>query len=194
MTGKLRQTFSMNKIFFPALLVLLNFTLPAQHPDSLKPPIGFGRLINSLSGKVSERHYAKASRTFGKTYFIDNTLPLNNRRYQPVGFFYRNFEKYCNRRGIHYNKSELRRYRRKAFWSGMIFGMACMGFLPVAIDAEIYAGRSGNYNWPDMYFASPRAPVLWLLPVAEGIVATRFRSQAEKRLRDSLFYGQKNYR
>ncbi|MCC6370262.1 MAG: hypothetical protein IT236_04580 [Bacteroidia bacterium] len=158
-------------------------------PDTIgSKPIRFGRQVGTiLTPKIDETKYGKSFYTFGKTFFIDNTLHLNNRQYQRVGLFYYKFERYCIQHKIAYNKKELKRYRKMALASGFIYGLACFGFMPVAIDAEIYARKSGNYNWPDMYFKSPLAPLLWALPVAEGIAAAKLRSAAERRLRDSLF-------
>lgn len=174
---------------FLSFYLLFQFTFAlSQHSDSIKPPVTFGRLTgNAFMGTIQEKRYGRSFYAFGKTYFMDETIPLNNRRYLRVGLFYNRFEKYCKKKGIAYNKKELRIYRRKAVLSGFIFGMACFGFFPVAIDAEINAQRTGIYNWPQMYFNSPRAPVFWSLPVVEGIVAVKLRSAAERRLRDSVF-------
>jgi hypothetical protein len=164
--------------------------LHGQTRDTLlnQAPLVFGRQYGpAFFYKISEEKYGRSFYAFGKTWFMDKRLPLNNRRYMPVGLFYHRFEKYCKTNFIAYNKKELARYRRKAVWSGLLFGAACFGFMPVYFDALNHAQKTGNYNWPEALFNSPRAPLLWALPVAEGISAVKLRSGAERQLKERIF-------
>jgi hypothetical protein len=171
-----------------ALIILLFLPLWPLKSQTESPftrkGISFAKQTDIFEGRmIKEVKFGRFYYSFNKTYFMDNNLRLNNRKYLPTGFLFYKFEKYCREHNIYFNKAELKRFRMKSILAGGIFGLYATCYVPIIIYAAFYS----PYNCPQCFYSSPVSIALWTLPAVEAITSGAIRAKAERRLKEKIF-------
>jgi hypothetical protein len=153
-----------------------------QPPGSGDLPIAFGKRI-SYDGMVDERKYGKSFFAFHETYFINNTLRLNNRNYLRCGVFYQKFERYCLQHNITYDRTALKRFRRASWLSVSIYALC----YPVMMIPAFRALNYSNMRFSRALFLHDGQFLFWGLAATQVVVSCKIKGHAERKLRRTIF-------
>jgi hypothetical protein len=156
----------------------------AQKSDTL-PSFTFAKRT-SIFMPMDPLVFGKGWYAYNTSFFIDNTLRLNNRHYLKCGPFFRKFERYCVEKGLGYDTAALTGLRKKLVPANIIY----FSSFPTMVIPFVRAFNSNFTNFGKALFFENYNYLFWVLVAGEIVAGVEIKAKAERRF-NSLMGGRK---